>query len=59
VKVVRKGADIAVYWKDMETPVQTAKDATFKAGRIGLGSFDDTGAWDDVRLCGRRVDPPK
>lgn len=53
VKVVRKGPEISVYWKDMETPVQTAKDETFKAGRVGLGSFDDTGAWDDVVLKGR------
>ncbi|HYF01152.1 MAG TPA: hypothetical protein VEJ18_19670 [Planctomycetota bacterium] len=61
VKVVRKVEEglIEVYWKDMTTPVQTARDATFRWGRIGLGSFDDTGAWDDVRLCGRRVDPPK
>ena len=54
VKVVRKGPEIAVYWKDMETPVQTAKDETFLSGRIGLGSFDDTGAWDDVVLTGKK-----
>jgi hypothetical protein len=56
VKVVRKVSDgtIEVYWKDMETPVQTAKDLTFKSGRIGLGSFDDTGLWDDVVLRGAR-----
>jgi hypothetical protein len=52
VKVVRKSADIEVYWNDLATPVQTAKDVTFKSGRIGLGSFDDTGAWDDVVLKG-------
>jgi hypothetical protein len=54
VKVVRKGADIEVYWNDMTTPVQTAKDATFPAGRIGLGSFDDTGVWDEVLLKGSK-----
>ncbi len=54
VKVVRKGADIEVYWNDLTTPVQTAKDATFKSGRIGLGSFDDTGLWDDVVLKGSK-----
>ena len=54
VKVVRKSAEgtIEVYWKDLETPVQTATDLTFKSGRIGLGSFDDTGVWDDVVLKG-------
>jgi hypothetical protein len=61
VKVVRKAADgaIEVYWDDMEKPVQTAKDATFAWGRIGLGSFDDTGDWDDVVLRGVRVEAPK
>jgi hypothetical protein len=54
VKVVRKGADIEVYWNDMTAPVQTAKDATFPGGRIGLGSFDDTGAWDDILLKGTK-----
>jgi hypothetical protein len=54
VKVVRKSADIEVYWNDLTTPVQTARDVTFKSGRIGLGSFDDTGAWDDVVLKGSK-----
>ncbi|HEX7897032.1 MAG TPA: hypothetical protein VF950_04695 [Planctomycetota bacterium] len=52
LKVVRKGADIEVYWNDLEKPVQTAKDATFPSGRIGVGSFDDTGLWDDIVLKG-------
>jgi hypothetical protein len=61
VRVVRRVADgtIEVYWNDMTTPVQTAKDGTFAWGRIGLGSFDDTGDWDDVVLRGTRVEPPK
>jgi len=54
VKVVRKGGDIEVFWSDMTTPVQTARDATFASGRIGLGSFDDTGLWDDVLLKGTK-----
>jgi hypothetical protein len=43
----------------MKTPAQTATDKTFAWGRIGVGSFDDTGNWDDIRLYGRRVEPAK
>ena len=58
VKIVRKVADgtIEVYWDDMKTPVQTASDKTFAWGRIGIGSFDDTGNWDDIKLRGVKVD---
>lgn len=61
VKLVRKVSEgtIEVYWDDMKTPVQTATDKTFAWGRIGIGSFDDTGNWDDIKLCGRRVEPEK
>jgi hypothetical protein len=54
VKIVRTVADgqIAVYFDDMKTPVMTATDKTFAWGRVGIGSFDDTGNWDDVRLYG-------
>jgi len=57
VKIVRTVADgsIAVYFDDMKTPVMTATDKTFAWGRVGIGSFDDTGNWDDVRLYGRVV----
>ena len=61
VKVVRKAEEglIEIYWNDMTTPAQTAKDTTFRWGRIGLGSFDDTGHWDDVVLRGLRAEPKK
>ncbi len=54
VRVVRKAAtgEIAVYFDDLEKPAMTAQDATFKSGRVGLGSFDDTGNFDDVKLWG-------
>ena len=57
VKIVRTLADghIAVYFDDMKTPVMTATDKTFTWGRVGIGSFDDTGNWDDVRLYGKRA----
>lgn len=54
VKVVRRVADGAmeVYFDDMEKPLMTARDTTFGPGRIGLGTFDDNGNFDDVVLRG-------
>jgi len=59
VKVTRTAADgmIRVYFDDMDTTVMEARDTTFGAGRIGLGSFDDTARFDDVVIEG--VTPPK
>jgi hypothetical protein len=59
VKVVRKTADgtIEVYWDDMKTPVQTAQNKAFAWGRVGLGSFDDLGNFDNVVLRGVQVRP--
>lgn len=34
---------VRVYFDDMETPVLEARDSTLEWGRIGFGSFDDTG----------------
>lgn len=60
VKIVRrvKPGTIEIYFDDMDKPVMTAKDTTFTWGRIGLGSFDDTADFDDLRLYGRKVDVP-
>jgi hypothetical protein len=54
VKLVRKVGDgtTEVYWDDMKTPVMTAQDKTFTWGQVGVGSFDDSGHWDDVKLHG-------
>lgn len=61
VKLVRRVNDgtIEVYYDDMKIPVMTATDKTFAWGRIGLGTFDDTGDWDDVKLSGVKVEKPK
>ncbi len=61
VKIVRRVADgtIKVFFDNMKEPVMVAKDDTFKWGRVGLGSFDDTGDWDDFQLRGVKVDPKK
>jgi hypothetical protein len=59
VRVVRKVEDgtIEVFYDDMKTPVMTAKDRTFTRGRVGVGSFDDTGNWDYVKLWGTKAGP--
>jgi hypothetical protein len=58
VKVVRKVGDgtIAVYFDDMTKPAMTARDKTFRRGRVGIGSFDDTADWADVKVYGTRVE---
>lgn len=48
-----ESGEIAVYFDDLNEPVMTAKDTTFTWGLVGLGSFDDTGDWDDFVLEGR------
>lgn len=48
---------IRVFFDDMQEPVMTARDKRFTYGRIGLGSFDDTGMFDDVRVWGRTTAP--
>lgn len=59
VRIIRRTGDgsIAVYFDDMERPVMKAQDKRFLFGRIGLGSFDDTSAWDDLQLRGRIYEP--
>jgi hypothetical protein len=56
VKIDRdvKSGDIRVFFDDLDTPVMTASDATFRTGQVGVGSFDDTGDWDDVQLFARQ-----
>ena len=50
---------ISVYFDDMKKSVMTAVDKTLTWGRVGVGSFDDTGVFDDIRLYGRKVEPLK
>jgi hypothetical protein len=60
VKIVRRTGDgtIEIYYDDMQHPVMEAKDKTFGAGRIGVGSFDDIGDWDNVKLSGIKAVKP-
>jgi hypothetical protein len=61
VRIVRKVKDgtIAVYFDDMKNPVMTAKDTTFTWGQVGVGSFDDTSNWKDIKVYGKRVERPE
>jgi len=57
VKIVRRVADgtIEVYFDDMTKPIMVAENKTFNWGRIGLGTFDDTANFDDIKLYGKKV----
>jgi hypothetical protein len=37
----------------------TARDKTFAWGRVGVGSFDDTGDWTAIKVHGTRVEKPR
>lgn len=52
VKVVRnaKSGAIDIFFDDMTQPHMQINDKTFGKGRIGIGSFDDLNAFDDVRI---------
>ena len=61
LRVVRRSGDgtIEVYFDDLKTPAMTARDRTFLYGQVGVGSFDDTGNWTDVRVHGIKVEKPR
>src|SRR5881628_2802121 len=52
VRLERKLSDgtIKVFFDDLAKPIMVAEDKTFGAGRIGFGSFDDTGRLDNIRI---------
>ncbi len=58
VKIVRRVQSglIQVFFDDMEKPVMEASDKTFTSGQLGIGSFDDTGMWDDIVVRGKPVE---
>jgi hypothetical protein len=43
---------IEAYLDDLDTPILTAVDKTLGHGLVGIGSFDDTGSFDDIQLRG-------
>jgi hypothetical protein len=60
-RIVRKleSGTIDVYFDDMEKPVMRAEDKTFTWGQVGIGSFDDTGNFDNLLVYGKKVAKPK
>jgi hypothetical protein len=42
--------EIRAYLDDMAAPILTSRATVLGHGRIGVGSFDDTGAFDDIEL---------
>ncbi|MCA9050589.1 MAG: M13 family metallopeptidase, partial [Planctomycetaceae bacterium] len=60
-RVVRDAVsgEIAVYFDDMQIPVMTAIDKTFVRGRVGVGSFDDIGNFDDIIVFGPNTSAPE
>jgi hypothetical protein len=58
IKIVRTVADgkIEIYFDDMKTPIMTATDKTFTWGQVGIGSFDDSGYWQEVTVRGAKVE---
>lgn len=51
-RIVRTVDDgrIDVYFDNLKTPVMSVVDKTFTSGGIGIGSFDDTGRFDNVSV---------
>ncbi|MEL6255807.1 MAG: hypothetical protein AAFR87_27625 [Bacteroidota bacterium] len=44
---------IKVYFDDMNAPIMEAEDHHFDYGKIGFGSFDDTGRVDNIKVWGK------
>lgn len=44
--------EIKAYLDDMTTPILTAANKTLDHGLVGVGSFDDTGSFADIKLWG-------
>ena len=52
VRLVRnvKTGDIKVYFDTMEQPIMEATDLHFSEGFLGVGSFDDVGQFDNIKI---------
>ena len=47
-----KSGKIDGFFDDVTKPIMTAVNHRFKSGKVGVGTFDDLGRFDDIRLCG-------
>ena len=56
VRLERDGATgrIEIYVDGFKAPVLAASDTTIRAGRVGLGSFDDTGEFRKIEITGSK-----
>lgn len=56
VRLERDGATgrIEIYVDGSKVPVLAASDTTIRAGRVGLGSFDDTGEFRKIEIAGSK-----
>jgi hypothetical protein len=61
VRIERTAGDgsIKVFFDDGETPIMQASDTHFEQGRIGFGSFDDTGMVANIRVWGPALAAPR
>jgi hypothetical protein len=50
--------EIRAYLDDMTVPILTARDRTLGHGLVGVGSFDDTGAFADLALANTSIRNP-
>jgi len=52
VRIVRdvESGSIEVFFDDMTKPVMKATDSTFRNGAFGVGSFDDVGEFDEIKI---------
>lgn len=57
-RTVSDGA-IRVYFDDLTRPIMRAVDRTFTSGRVGVGSFDDLGRFDNLRVWAASVQTRK
>lgn len=57
VRIEREVASgsIKVYFDDNKTPIMEATDVHFIEGHIGIGSFDDTGKFDNIKIWSNNV----
>lgn len=55
IRIVRdaEAGTIDVYADNMDAPIMHTVDKTFIGGAIGVGSFDDTGYFNEVTVWGK------
>jgi hypothetical protein len=61
VRIERELSDgmIKIYFDDMTLPIMMGESHAFEWGRIGFGSFDDTGKVDNIKIWGPSDRAPK